>query len=67
MYMDLRFGFLRLSTVKKCPHMLISDHRELRNSSVKLMWAVVGGGQLLLQLELELCKSVSIVSDLEVI
>ena len=29
---DLRFGFLRLSTIKKCPHMLRSDHRELRNS-----------------------------------
>ena len=27
---DLRFGFLRLSTIKKCPHMLRSDHRELR-------------------------------------
>ena len=24
--------------------MLKSDHRELRNSSVKLMWEVVGGG-----------------------
>ena len=41
---DLRFGFLRFSTIKKCPHLLISDHRELRNSSVKLMWWVVGGG-----------------------
>ena len=29
---DLRFGLLRLSTMKKCPHMLRSDHRELRNS-----------------------------------
>ena len=28
----LRFGFLRVSTIKKCPHMLRSDHRELRNS-----------------------------------
>ena len=27
---DLRFGFLRLSTIKKCPHMLRSDTRELR-------------------------------------
>ena len=39
---DLRFGFLRLSTIKKCPHMHRLDHRELRNSKVKLMW-VVGG------------------------
>ena len=29
---DLRFGILRLSTIKSCPHMLRSDHRELRNS-----------------------------------
>ena len=29
---DLRFVFLRLSTIKKCPHMLRSDHRELRYS-----------------------------------
>ena len=29
---DLRFGFLRLSIIKKCPHMLRLDHRELRNS-----------------------------------
>ena len=28
----LRFGFLRLCTIKKCPYMLKSDHRELRNS-----------------------------------
>ena len=44
---DLIFGLLRLSTVKKCPHMLRSDHRGLRNSKVKLMWwvvVVVGGG-----------------------
>ena len=27
---DLRFGFLRLSTIQKCPHMLRSEHRELR-------------------------------------
>ena len=40
---DLRFGFLRLSTIKKCPHMLRLDHRELRYSQVKLMWVVVGG------------------------
>ena len=39
---DLRFGFLRLSTLRKCPHMLRSDQRELRNSLVKLGW-VVGG------------------------
>jgi hypothetical protein len=29
---DLIFGFLRLSTIKKCPHILKLDHRELRNS-----------------------------------
>ena len=29
---DLRFGFVRLSTIQKYPHMLRSDHRELRNS-----------------------------------
>ena len=29
---DLRFRFLRLITIKKCPHMLRSDHKELRNS-----------------------------------
>ena len=29
---NIRFRFLRLSTIKKCPHMLKSDHRELRNS-----------------------------------
>ena len=41
---DFRLRFLRLSTIKKCPHMLRSDHRELRNSKVKLMlWVVVGG------------------------
>ena len=45
---DLIFELLRLSTVKKCPHMLRSDHRGLRNSKVKLMWVgvvVVGGMQ----------------------
>ena len=26
---DLIFGFLRFSTVNKCPHLLRSDHREL--------------------------------------
>ena len=41
---DLRFGFLRLSTIKKCPQMLRSDHRGLRNSKVKLMWVGGGGG-----------------------
>ena len=41
---DLRLRFLRLSTIKKCPQMLRSDHRELRNSKVKLGWVVVGGG-----------------------
>ena len=42
---DIRFGFLRLSTIKKCPHMLKSDHRELRNSKVKFKWVArwVGG------------------------
>ena len=39
---DVEFEILRLSTTKQCPHMLKSDHRELRNSKVKLMW--VGGG-----------------------
>ena len=38
---DLRLRFLRLSTIKKCPQMLRSDHRELRNSKVKLGWVVV--------------------------
>ena len=38
---DLRLRFLRLSTIKKCPQMLRSDHRELRDSEVKLMWVVV--------------------------
>ena len=32
---DIRFGFLRLSTIKKCPHMLKSDHMGLRNSKEK--------------------------------
>ena len=41
---DLRLRFLRLSTIKKCPQMLRSDHRELRNSKVKLGWVVGGGG-----------------------
>ena len=41
---DLIFELLRLSTVKKCPHMLRSDHRGLRNSKVKLMWVGGGGG-----------------------
>ena len=31
-HVDVRFKFLRLSTTKKCPNMLKSDHRELRNS-----------------------------------
>ena len=39
---DLRLRFLRLSTIKKCPQMLRSDHRGLRNCKVKLGW-VVGG------------------------
>ena len=29
--------------IKKCPHMLRLDHRELRYCQVKLMWVVVGG------------------------
>ena len=41
---DLRIRHLRLSTIKKCPHMLSSDHRGLRNRDLKLMWVVVGGG-----------------------
>ena len=40
---NLRFGFLRLSTIQICPHMLKLDTRELRNSEGKFMW-VVGGG-----------------------
>ena len=32
-----------MSTIKKWPHMLRSDHRGLRNRDLKLMW-VVGGG-----------------------
>ena len=44
MQADLRFGFLRLSTIKKCPHMLKSDHRGPRNSKGKFLWVVVGGG-----------------------
>ena len=41
---NLRFGFLRLSTIKKWPHTLKSDHRGLRNSKEKFMWVVVVGG-----------------------
>ena len=37
---DLRFEFLGLNTIKKCPYMLRLD-RKLRNSLVKLLW--VGG------------------------
>ena len=37
---DLTFWLLRLSSIKKCPH-IRSEDRELWNSSVKLMW--VGG------------------------
>ena len=40
-----RFGFLRLGTIKNCPHMLKSDHRGLRISEGKFSWWwVVGGG-----------------------
>ena len=34
---------LRLSTIKKCPHMLKLDHRGLRISKGKFSWLVVGG------------------------
>ena len=45
MQADLRFGFLRLSTIKNCPHMLKSDHRGLRISEGKFSWWWwVGGG-----------------------
>ena len=37
----LRFGFLRMSTIKKCPNTLRSDHMDLRNSREKLGWWVV--------------------------
>ena len=30
-------------TIKKCPHMLKSDHRELINRKVKLMWVGFSG------------------------
>ena len=57
---DLRLRFLRWSTIKKCPHMLRSDPRELRNSKVKLMWVVVvvvvGGGCTGQKLSLALVK-----------
>ena len=42
---DIRYGFLRLSTIRKCPHMLRSDHRGLRNGDLKLMWWWVVGVQ----------------------
>ena len=43
---NLRFGFLRLSTIKKWPDTLKLDHRGLRNSKEKFMWwwVVVDGG-----------------------
>ena len=44
MQADFRFGFLKLSTIKKCPHMRKLDHRELRNSKGKFLWVVVGDG-----------------------
>ena len=37
-------GTTSTSRLKICPHMLRSDHRELRNRDLKLMWVVVGGG-----------------------
>ena len=49
---NLRFGFLRLSTIKKWPDTLKSDHRGLRNSKEKFMWVVggwvVGGGPMII-------------------
>ena len=39
---DIRFRFLRFSIIKKCPHMLKSDHRDLRNSKGKFTWWVFG-------------------------
>ena len=33
----------KMSTIKRCPQMITSDHRGLRNSEVKLMWVVAGG------------------------
>ena len=41
---DLKFGILRLSTIKIGSHVLRSDHRELRNSKVKLHNLGGGGG-----------------------
>ena len=38
---DLRFGLLRLSTMKKCPHMLRLDHRGLRNMVIVIIVVVV--------------------------
>ena len=45
---NLRFGFLRLSTIKKWPDTLKSDHRGLRNSKEKFMWVVVVGGPMII-------------------
>ena len=41
---NLLWQALVAATIKKCPHMLRSDHRELRNSRWKLMWWVVEVG-----------------------
>ena len=60
---ELSFGFLRLSNIQKCPHMLRSEHRELSKVNVD-----DGGGggcrgqtPILLQMDLELCKSLLII------
>ena len=37
---NLLFIPIKKSTLKKCPHMLRSDHRGLRNRDLKLIWVV---------------------------
>ena len=37
---DLRFRFLRVSTIKKCPRMLRSEHRELRKDQLGFIGVV---------------------------
>ena len=39
--MGIRFGLLRLSSIKKCPNMLRLDHGEPRNSEVNVGGLVV--------------------------
>ena len=34
---DIKFEFLRLRTIKKCPHLLKSDHRSHRHGKEKLV------------------------------